>query len=311
MKTNKTVKRKILVSGSNGLLGQKLTDLCLSQPDKYELYATGKGPNRHPARDGYEYVEMDVLDPEQMEATVNRFKPEFVIHTAAMTNVDACEDDQENCTLLNVTSVEFLIRICKKYNIHLIHISTDFIFDGMNGPYREEDIPNPVNFYGLSKLQSEKKLAEASINWTILRTILVYGVVADMSRSNFALWAKNGLEKGVAIRAVNDQWRMPTLAEDLATACLLAVDKNAKGIYHISGSSGGYIHELIREIADFWKLDTQLISEITTDSLNQKAKRPGKTGFYLNKAIGQLGYEPKDFRKGLQTLDQQLKTTQT
>lgn len=298
--------KKILVTGSNGLLGQKLTDLCLHDPD-VELIASSKGSNRHPVKTGYIYEDMDILDPLQIQRVVEKYHPDTIINTAAMTNVDACESDKENCYALNVGSVKSLIRLSEQYNIQLIHLSTDFIFDGENGPYTEEDQPNPLSYYGQTKLEAEILLQESSCKWVILRTIIVYGIVNDMSRSNIILWAKAALEKGSPINVVDDQWRMPTLAEDLAECCLLAAKKNAEGIFNASGKDMLSIIELVRKVAEYWNLDQSLIRPISADSLNQAAKRPKRTGFILDKAKNVLGYNPKSFEEGIAFVDAQLK----
>jgi dTDP-4-dehydrorhamnose reductase len=224
-----------------------------------------------------------------------------------MTNVDACESNQEACEKLNVTAVASLATLCKEFNIQLVHLSTDFIFDGADGPYSEDDSPNPLSFYGQSKWKAEQVIVASGCTYAILRTIIVYGVAAAMSRSNIVLWAKNALEKGETISVVNDQWRMPTLAEDLAAACIAAVQKEAQGVFHVSGKDLMNMVELVQQVADFWHLDRTLIKPINSASLNQAAKRPPKTGFVLAKAISQLGYQPHSFIEGLALVDAQLK----
>lgn len=298
--------KKILVTGSNGLLGQKLTERILAKND-FELIATSTGPNRFGVKNGYIYKELDITNPESVNQVISTFRPDVVINTAAMTNVDTCEIEKDRCWLLNVDAVANLISACDKYHIQLIHLSTDFIFDGANGPYLEESEPSPLSFYGESKLASEKLLQESNIHWTILRTIIVYGIVNDMSRSNIVLWAKGALKKGNVINVVDDQWRMPTLAEDLAEICLLAAEKGAQGIYNASGKDLMSIVELVQQVANYYQLDQSLINPISSASLNQTAKRPVKTGFILDKSIRELGYQPHSFLEGLKIMDKQLK----
>jgi len=298
--------KTILTTGSNGLLGQKLTEKVLAE-GRVKLVATSKGLNRYPVKEGYEYAEMDILDPEQVKYVIEKYQPNAVIHTAAMTNVDTCEANKALCHQLNVDAVQTLISICEEKNIQLIHLSTDFVFDGADGPYQENDPVNPVSYYGESKVLAEELIKDSKANWAVLRTILVYGITSDMSRSNIVLWAKGALEKASPINVVNDQWRMPTLAEDLAEACLLAVEKNVNGIYHISGKDYMSIADLVRKVADYWGLDKSCLNEISSASLNQTAKRPVKTGFVLDKAIKDLGYNPHSFEEGLKILDQQMK----
>jgi dTDP-4-dehydrorhamnose reductase len=297
---------KILVTGSNGLLGQKLTEVILSD-EELELVATGKGPDRFPQNGKYDYAELDVSDSGQVQEVLRRYKPDVLIHAAAMTNVDECENRKEECWTANVESVKNLISACEHLNTHFIHLSTDFIFDGEDGPYTEEAEPHPVSYYGLTKLEAEKLIKASSCSWTILRTIIVYGIVNDMSRSNIVLWAKGALEKGLPINVVNDQWRMPTLAEDLAACCILAAKKKHQGVYNASGKDMMSIIELVEKVADYWNLDKSLITPISSASLNQAARRPKRTGFILDKTINDLGYQPHSFLEGLSIVDKQLR----
>lgn len=296
-----------MVTGSNGLLGQKITDLSLLDPD-IELISSSIGPNRHNIKDGYVYEELDILDMDRLNEIVEMYQPDAIIHTAAMTNVDACEVERSKCYALNVQAVINLVDVCEKWDIQLIHLSTDFIFDGENGPYTEEAEPNPLSYYGETKLESELILKNSSCRWAILRTIIVYGIVNDMSRSNIVLWAKAALGKGEPINVVNDQWRMPTLAEDLALCCILAVKKNASGVFNVSGKDLMSILEIVERVADYYGLDKSLIRAISAESLNQTAKRPKKTGFILDKAIDELGYKPHSFEEGIAFMDKQLKS---
>lgn len=298
--------KTILVTGSNGLTGQKITERVLATRD-FNLIATSKGENRFPVKEGYVYAEMDILNPANVTEVVAKYKPDAIIHTAAMTNVDTCESQKELAHELNVVAVETLIQVCKKFDVQLIHLSTDFIFDGANGPYDEVAPACPLSYYGQTKLAAENAIIAAGGKWAILRTIIVYGIVSDMSRSNIVLWAKGALEKGEPINVVNDQWRMPTLAEDLADCCLLAVSKNAQGVYNASGKDMMSISELVGKVADYWNLDKSLIKEISAATLNQSAKRPVRTGFILDKTIRDLGYQPRSFQEGLAILDEQLK----
>jgi dTDP-4-dehydrorhamnose reductase len=297
--------KTILVTGSNGLLGQKLTERLL-ETNQFNLIATAKGANRFPIKAGYTYAEMDILDPVNVREVVEKYQPDAIIHTAAMTNVDTCESEKELAHQLNVEAVKTLVSLCEEHNIQLVHLSTDFIFDGAHGPYDEMAAPNPLSYYGITKLEAEEVIKNSTCRWAILRTIIVYGIVSDMSRSNIVLWAKGALEKGSPINVVNDQWRMPTLAEDLADCCLLAVEKDARGVYNASGKDMMSISELVARVADYWHLDKSLINEISAETLNQTAKRPARTGFILDKTISELGYNPRSFEEGLAIVDQQL-----
>lgn len=297
---------KILITGANGLLGYKLVQL-LSQQTTIAAVATARRSitNLPPT---VSYHELDITDKIQTEQVVAEIKPDVIIHTAAMTQVDQCETDQESCWKSNVTGVENVVVACSKNDSHLIHVSTDFIFDGSHGPLDEKAVPKPVNFYGESKLAGEKIVQQSNIHWAILRTVLVYGVTPDLSRSNIVLWVKKSLEENKTIQVVNDQWRTPTLAEDLAMGCFLAATKKATGIYHISGEEMMTPYDIAIRTADFFKLDKSLIHATDSSKFKQPAARPLKTGFIIAKAKTDLGYHPHSFKAGLELMATQLKS---
>lgn len=299
------MKKTVLVTGSNGLLGQKLTDIYLAL-NEVQFIATGKGVNRHPVKSGYIYLEMDVTKASQVDEIFEAYKPDCVIHTAAMTNVDACELDHEACILNNVDAVNNLVKSAAKTHTHLIHLSTDFIFDGKSGPYNEEAEAHPLSFYGESKLLAEQSVVKGSAPWSIARTVLVYGLVADMSRSNIVLWAKEALENKKNIKVVDDQYRTPTLAEDLAMGCRLIEKNQAEGIYNISGKDFLNIYELVERVASHFGLSMENVEKTNSLSLNQPAKRPPVTGFDITKAIRNLGYHPHSFDEGIDLIQSQF-----
>ncbi len=299
------MKKRILITGSNGLLGQKLVDLLRKQAS-VELIATARGNNRLPVTEGYTYASLDITVQEEVLDIFDQFKPDVVIHTAAMTNVDTCETDRDGCDVLNVNSVAYLIEACEKHGTYLCHLSTDFIFDGADGPYTEEGIANPISYYGESKLKAEQLLFASKIRWSIARTVLVYGIVPDMSRSNIVLWVKKSLEDGKTIQVVTDQFRTPTLAEDLAMGCWLLAKDEVEGIFNISGSDFLTPYEMAVMTADYYGLDKSLLQKADSSTFSQTAKRPAKTGFILDKAKKVLGYSPKTFQEGIAIMAQQV-----
>ena len=295
--------KSILITGSNGLLGQKLVHLL---KEKNNVIASSKGSCLISNQSDFIYHSLDITDEEAIFETFEKYKPDAVINTAAMTNVDGCEDQKELCDKINVRAVEYLSKACEQYDTHLIHISTDFIFDGENGPYSEDDIANPLSYYGLSKWKSEKVLQDSSCKWAILRTIILYGTAENLQRNNIVLWGRKALKEGQTLNIIDDQFRSPTLAEDLAQACRLVVEKQAIGIYNASGKDIMSIYEMVERMADFYQCDKSQINRISSSTLNQKAKRPPKTGFLLNKIINQLGYVPHSFEEGLALLEKQI-----
>ena len=298
--------KKILVTGSNGLLGQKLVHLILDHSN-HILLATSKGENRLKSRSDFDYRSLDITDKNRVDSIVSEFKPDVLINSAAMTNVDACESFHEDCIALNVDGVKNLVAACENHNTHLIHVSTDFVFDGKAGPYSENDQANPLSFYGQSKYDSELIVSNSSLSkWSIARTIIIYGIVENMSKSNVVLWAKSALESGSELKIVDDQFRSPTYADDLAKGCLLIAEKEKNGIYHLSGKESMSILELVYKVADFYGLDKSTISPVKSESLNQAAKRPPVTGFVLDKANKELGYYPLSFNDGLKLLTKEI-----
>jgi dTDP-4-dehydrorhamnose reductase len=294
----------VLITGANGLLGQKLVKLYNDHPE-VNIIATGRGANRNPPG-SYSYRSLDITSENEVDKIIAETQPDVIINTAAMTQVDQCETEKEACWILNVTAVKHLIKASAKHHCFLIHLSTDFIFDGEAGPYKEDDLPNPLSYYAESKLASEKLLLESQLKYAIVRTQLVYGIVPDMSRSNIILWVKKSLEEGKNIKVVNDQWRTPTLAEDLAKGCALIAEKRAEGIFHISGEDLLTPYEMAMATCEFFQLDKSQIEEVDGSIFQQAAKRPPRTGFILDKAKRELGYQPVSFKEGIAVLKSQL-----
>jgi dTDP-4-dehydrorhamnose reductase len=297
--------KKILVTGSNGLLGQKLIEK-LVKIENVEVVATAKGENRLPFSENYKFISLDITKKEEVETVFDAEKPHLVIHTAAMTNVDQCETEKDACWDLNVKAVEYLLEASKEHSSFFVHLSTDFIFDGKAGPYNENAEANPLSFYGWSKYAAEKLVINSDVKWAIARTVLVYGIAHDMSRTNIILWVKNSLEQGKSINVVNDQWRTPTLAEDLADGCILIAQKEAQGIFNISGKDLLNPFQMAIMTADYFNLDKSLITEVDGTKFTQPAKRPAKTGFILDKPIEVLGYNPKSFQEGIAFVAEQI-----
>ncbi|MDZ7649818.1 MAG: SDR family oxidoreductase [Cytophagales bacterium] len=295
---------KIVVTGANGLLGYKLIQLLNTKTDINLIATARKKANDLPQ--GVPFFELDIANHDQTLEVLTTTKPDVVISAAAMTQVDQCETERETCWMTNVVGIENLVEGCDKIKCHLVHVSTDFIFDGSHGPLDESAVPNPVNFYGESKLAGEQVIQKSKLNWAILRTVLVYGVTPDLSRSNIVLWVKKSLEEGKTINVVNDQWRTPTLAEDLAMGCYLAASKKATGIYHISGEEMLTPFDIAMQTAEHFKLDKSLIKPANSSTFKQPAARPPKTGFIITKAKRELGYQPHTFKEGLTLLASQL-----
>ena len=290
---------KVLLTGSNGLLGQKLVAL-LRQQVGVQVLATSRGANKlaglYP---GQPFVPLDVTDAAQVQQVLARERPTHVIHAAALTNVDECELNHEACWQQNVTAVANLVTSCAALDIHLTHLSTDFIFSGEAGPLAEDALPGPVNFYGESKLAAERLVQASPGRWAVARTVLVYGVAHEYGRTNLVLWVRDSLRAGKNIKVVDDQWRTPTLAEDLAQGCWLLARQSAQGIYHLSSDELLTPHAMALRVADYFGLDKTLIERVNASTFSQPARRPARTGFLIDKARRELGYRPHTFAEGI------------
>ena len=291
---------KLFVTGANGMLGQHLIRQ-LAEEGKFQLHITGKGTNRvsYGKTSNVTYHALDLTDFKKVQALVEKVQPHIIIHAGASTQPNDCANDPAQCWKVNVGATRSLLRAAQKTKSYFIYVSTDFVFDGQDGPYDETAIPNPVNHYGESKLLAEEMVEMSGLHWAIARTVLVYGNKVPGGRSNFVLWVDDHLKKGLPIKVVDDQVRTPTYVEDLSKGIILMMLKHVKGIYHISGKDTCTPYELALKIASLRGYDSGLITRVTSDTFIEPAKRPLKTGFIIHKAVRELGYVPLALEEGL------------
>jgi dTDP-4-dehydrorhamnose reductase len=298
--------KKILITGSNGLLGQKLITHFI-QNENFDVVGISRGQNRLLNISNFTYIDADISKKDLLKKLLKQIKPDIIINCVAMTNVDACEENKTECDAINIDAVKVLSKYCVGSKAKLIQLSTDFVFDGRDGYYFEDDIPNPINYYGLSKLKSEKIVSNSLKDFVIIRTILVYGTTQNTNRGHIVSWVVDKLKNNEIINVVTDQLRMPTLVDDLVKAIDLSIKKDAKGIFHISSNELLSIYEIATIIANEFQLNKSLIKSIKTSQLKQKAKRPLITGFKLNKAENILGFKSKSFKEQLMEYKVNLK----
>lgn len=293
---------KILITGSNGLLGQHLVNLLLKTTD-HEIIATSKSdPHNIVQNSRIHYYLLDITDGMEVNLLINKFQPDSIIHCAALTQIDECEQNPIKAWEINVTATRFLLDAAKAVNAFFIFLSTDFVFDGINGPYKEEDTVNPVSYYGSTKVAAEKAVIESGLQYAIIRTCLLYGNILFGNRSNIITWVKENLENSQKIKVVSDQMRTPTYVEDLANGIALVVEKKAVGLFHISGKDFLSPYEMAINTAAYLKLDAAFIQKVDASVFTQTAKRPVITGFVINKAENVLGYKPLSFIEGLKMM---------
>ena len=298
--------KRVLITGSNGLLGQKVVEL-LSRSNNYNLLLTSRQEQSVFQDEVLSYRRLDVSDKQEVRSVLDEIEPDVIINTAAMTNVDQCETDREAAWRANVVSVENLVQSAKLIGAHLIHISTDYVFDGRNGPYIEMDRPNPVSYYGRTKLASENVIRTSGISNTIIRTMILYGAGYNV-KINFALWVLKSLIDGKPIRVVDDQIGNPTLAEDLAFGIIKVVELGRSGLYHISGTDLVSRYDFALDLAEVFGFNKKLITPVKTSTLKQAANRPMRSGFITLKAQTDLDVKMSGMRHGLTVVKNQLST---
>ena len=241
---------------------------------------------------------MDFTDPFAVHDVFEKYQPGVIVHTGAMSKPDECELNQWQAYITNVEGTITLLNNAAGYKSFFVFISTDFVFDGVKGNYAETDIPGPVNFYGKTKLEAEEAVQEYEFEWAIVRTVLVYGK-PNTGRGNILTTVKDKLEKREEYKVVDDQIRTPTYVEDLASGIVTIIEKKKKGIYHLSGTDVLTPYQMACMVADHLRLNKSLIKKVTASDFSQPAERPPKTGFNIDKARKELGFEPISFEEGL------------
>ncbi|MBN1302407.1 MAG: dTDP-4-dehydrorhamnose reductase [Melioribacteraceae bacterium] len=296
------IKKRVCIVGSNGMLGQKLVDYY-SKSNNTELLCCSAEESSW--IDNVDYMQVDITSKKSVQNSIKKFYPDFIINTAAFTNVDGCESEKELSWKVNVSGVENLIKAGNSCDSHIIHLSTDYVFDGKEGPYDETAKPNPISSYGRSKLASENLLRSKYRKATIVRTNVLYGHT-KYGRPDFVNWIIDSLKQGKEIRIVTDQINNPTLINDLVQGISKIIEFGKYGIYNIGGNEFLSRYDFAIRIAEFFDLNESLIREIETKELNQPAARPLKSGLIILKAQTQLGYKPHKIEEALSIIKTEM-----
>ncbi len=296
------IKKRLLVFGANGMLGQRIIEFY-SSLNAFEVL--GSSIEDEPFLKNITYIKGNLSNRNEVKKIIQDFCPDFIVNAAAFTNVDLSETERETAWKINVKGVEYIAEAARAIDAHLIHISTDYIFDGKNGPYLEKDIPNPLGYYARTKLASENTLKISGIKYTILRTNVLYGVT-KYGRPDFVKWVVDSLREKKQIKIVTDQINNPTFIDDLVQAINKIIELHKEGIYNIGGSDFLSRYDFTLMIADFFNLDKSLIIPIKTEELNQSARRPLKSGLITIKAQSELGYKPHSITETLEIIKKEL-----
>lgn len=285
----------VLITGANGFIGSYLCARLAKEG--IPVLATSRGESRLPLQQwpAVQYLSLDFTDAFAVHDIFEQYKPTAVIHLGAMGKPDECEVKQWEAHQVNVEGTIQLALQAAESGAYFLFLSTDFVFDGETGMYKEDDQPNPVNFYGRTKLEAEAAAAELAGDYGIARTVLVYGA-PQSGRSNLLSIVEEKLGKGETYNVVDDQFRTPTYVEDLVEGLFLMLQKKAIGIYHMCGEEMMTPYDMAVKSAGMKGLDTSLIRRVKTADLNHPARRPMKTGLDISKAKRELGYNPGKFR---------------
>lgn len=287
----------VLITGANGFVGSYLSRLLL---DHYKVVATGKGPCRldinHPH---FRYESLDFTVEKEVSSLLSALEPEVIVHAGALSKPDECEAGREAAYKTNVAATGYLIKEAARLKSFFVYLSTDFIFSGEEeGMYSEEDAPGPVNYYGQTKLEAEALVKQYPFDWSIVRTVLVYGKPHG-GRDNILTMVAKNLQAGKSLKIYNDQVRTPTYVEDLAQGLKTIIDKRATGVFHLSGEDVRTPYEMAVEVAHLLGYDSSMIGKVTEQTFSQPARRPLRTGFNLTKAKSLLDYRTTPFAEGL------------
>lgn len=290
----------ILVTGANGFLGQHLVKY-LSAPE-YNVTATSRGVCRIPQGIPHNYFSIELTDAEAVTNLGTAVNPQVIIHTAAISKPDECEKNKDFCLQNNVEATRHLLQAFDSITEPgklFIYLSTDFVF-GENGPHKEDDGKEPLNFYGESKLMAEELVIKSGLPYAIVRPVFIYGPVWQGLRHSFLHWVKNNLEQGKQIKVVSDQLRTPTYVNDICTGIECIIKQRNTGIYHLAGKDVLSPYEMAITTAEVLGLDGALIESVTSETFPEPVLRAKRSGLKIDKAQRELGYEPVSFAEGVE-----------
>jgi dTDP-4-dehydrorhamnose reductase len=289
---------KLLITGASGLLGTKLCQIALRK--NHEVYAAY---SQHEPLYGTP-IELNILEPKAEQQTLDKIKPEAVVHAAALTDVDRCELEKELAWKTNVEATANLAQLCKERGAFLVYVSTDYVFDGEKGVYRETDNPAPINYYGLTKLKGEEAV-QALDNYCVARGSVIYGSTPATGKVNFALWLIDKLRKKEAVRIITDQWNSPTLNVSMAEMIIEILEKRTTGTFHLAGATRLNRYEFAQHVAEAFDLDPKYITPVQSKQIKWVAKRPRDSSLNVERAEQTLTNTPLRIRDALKKMKEE------
>jgi dTDP-4-dehydrorhamnose reductase len=290
---------RLLITGGGGLMGSKVAEVAVLQG--HEVFFGYHREHHESGHAGHGTgIKFDLMDHASIVEAVRSSRPEVVIHTAALTDVDRCEIDKDTAYRINVLGTEALCEAAREMGAFMIYTSTDYVFDGTRGMYSEEDKANPVNYYGYSKLQGE------AYSDAVARTCVIFGARPASGKANFALWLIDRLTKGESVKVVTDQYVTPTLNTNLARMVLELATRKLRGVYHLSGATRIFRYDFACELARAFDLDEELITPSRMAEMKWAARRPADSSLDTSKAMKCLNEKPLAVREALRTLKAEI-----
>ncbi len=293
-------KMRLFITGGSGLLGSRLAEVALERG--YEVYS---GYRTHRPEFG-KPVKFDLTDSNSIVKAVDRVKPDVIVHSAALTDVDKCEVEKKLAHRINAEGTVIVASAARKTGSFFVYVSTDYVFDGSKGMYREEDETNPVNHYGYTKLLGERYTQKYCVDFCIARTCVIYGAKPASGKVNFALWIIDRLERGENVKIVTDQYITPTLNTNLAEMLLEVAERKITGIFHLAGATRVSRFEFAEKVAEVFGLDDSLITPSRMNEINWIAKRPRDSSLNTSKAAKYLNKKPRDLKEALKVLKKEM-----
>lgn len=291
---------RLLITGATGLIGRDLSSIIIALG--HEVYvAQHKTIPEFGTR-----IKLDIMDEESIQRCFERVKPEVTIHLAALTDVDQCEKDRELALQMNSRSAESIAKASRKNGSHLIHVSTDYVFDGGKGMYNEKDIPNPISWYGESKLRGERAVEQYASSWCIARTSTPYGL--HPAKKSFPLLVFEKLSSGIEMQVLEDQYTSPTYVTNLCQMLMEVAERRLQGIIHLSGSSRLSRFDMAKLVVNKLHLNEKLIKPIKMENIKWLAKRPRDSSLDVSKATSILSNKPESIHQSLEKFAEQLRT---
>lgn len=287
---------KIIITGSNGFLGQHLTYYL--QNKGYKIFAISRGENQNVLTNNFNYTSVDLTDVATLKKVIQDIQPDVIIHNAAMSKPDLCHKNQEECILQNVTVTKNLLNAAANCKPYFLYVSTDFVF-GEDGPHNEEDVPAPLNFYGNSKLQAENLVKNSGLPCGIMRPVFIYGPAYENMKPAFLHWVKNSLEVNKNIKVVEDQFRTPTYVYDICEGVFGMIENKLIETIHLAGKEIITPYQMAVTVAKELGLNSDLIEPVNSETFPEIVIRAKKSGLSIEKAKRLLNYNPISFQEGV------------